>query len=134
MRSKNVLTFVTWFIVAAPIPRIIVHIVPPSGTPPTITSLTAGPDVLWPPNHKMVRVSLQVTATGDPSPDCRIDSTASNEPGTEDQWVVTGPLTVNLRAERTGSGNGRVYTIRVTCTNTSGIAAQTVRVGVPHDH
>ncbi len=133
MRTINVLTFVTGFILAAPIPRILVHVVPPSGTPPTITSLTAAPNVLWPPNHRMVPVSLQVTATGDPSPDCRIDSTASNEPGTEDQWI-TGPLTVNLRAERIGSGNGRVYTISVTCTNTSGIASQTIRVGVPHNH
>jgi hypothetical protein len=134
MKTRNVLTLLTGFIIAAPIPKILVHIVPPSGTPPTITSLTAAPNVLWPPNHKMVRVSLQVTATGDPSPDCRIDSTASNEPGSEEQTIITGPLTVNLRAERTASSNGRVYTISVTCTNTSGIASQIITVGVPHNH
>jgi len=94
------------------------------------------PEVLWPPNHKMVAVSLQVTATGDPSPECRIDSTTSNEPGTvpgEDDWVVTGSLTMDLRAERNGSGNGRVYTINVTCTNTSGAASRTISVSVPHN-
>jgi hypothetical protein len=36
--------------------------------PPSITSLTATPSILWPPNHKMVAVSLTVSATGDPVP------------------------------------------------------------------
>ena len=31
-------------------------------TPPSISSVTATPDVLWPPNHKMVPVSVAVTA------------------------------------------------------------------------
>jgi hypothetical protein len=136
MKIVNVVTFVTWFTVAAAIAQR-VHIVPQSGTPPTITALTAGPDVLWPPNHQMVPVSLQVNSTGDPSPECRIDSATSNEASTipgEHAWVVTGPLAVNLRAERTGSGNGRVYTISVTCTNASGSASQSIGVTVPHNH
>jgi hypothetical protein len=136
MRIVSMIIFVTWFTVASASSQRIHFVNPPSQTPPAITSLTVDPAVLWPPNHKMVPVSLQVTATGDPSPECRIGSTASNEPGTvpgEDDWVVTGSLTLDLRAERAGSGNGRVYTINVTCTNTSGSASRTITVNVPHN-
>ena len=137
MRIIIVIALVTSFTLAVAIPQRIHFVRPPSETPPMITSLTVDPDVLWPPNHKMVPVSLQVTATGDPSPECRIDSMTSNEPSIipgKDDWVVTGPLAVNLRAERTGYGNGRVYAISVTCTNTSGSASQTASVNVPHNH
>jgi len=136
MRIVSVIIFVTWFTVAAAIPQRIHFVNPPSETPPAITSLTVDPAVLWPPNHKMVPISLQVTATGDPSPECRIDSATSNEPGIvtgEDDWVVTGSLTMDLRAERAGSGNGRVYTINVTCTNTSGSVSRRISVNVPHN-
>lgn len=144
MKNMIVVTFVAWFTVAAAIPQGLIQfprgpveiIGTPSGTPPTITSVTAAPNVLWPPNHKMVPVSLQVSATGDPSPECRINSVRSNEasvtPG-EDEWVAAGTLTVNLRAERADSGNGRVYSIDLTCTNTSGSASQTITVNVPHN-
>ncbi len=41
---------------------------------------------------------------------------------------------VQLRAERAGTGNSRVYTITITCTNSAGQASsQTVTVAVPHD-
>jgi hypothetical protein len=108
------------------------------GSPrPTITSLSATPNVLWPPNHSMVPVSLAATASdsSDPAPVCEITSVESNEPVARDpDWVVTGPLTVNLRAERAGSGTGRVYTVTVTCTNASHLSAtETVTVTVPHD-
>jgi hypothetical protein len=41
---------------------------------------------------------------------------------------------VKLRAERSGSGNGRIYTITITATDASGnIGIATVTVLVPHD-
>ena len=66
---------------------------------------------------------------------------SSNEPvnGTGDgdtapDWVITGNLTVDLRAERSGTGSGRVYTITVRCTDASGNSStKTVTVTVPHD-
>lgn len=98
-------------------------------TPPAIESIAASPNVLWPPNHKMVEVTLNVSAIDncDVAPFCEVISVSSNEPenglGDDDtapDWKITGPFTVNLRAERSGTGSGRIYTITVQCTDESG--------------
>jgi hypothetical protein len=109
----------------------------PLTSPPTITALTATPAILWPPNNKMVAVALNVTASDGTAtrPTCAITSVVSNEPdaGTVD-WALTGPLALTLRAERLGSGTGRLYTITVTCSDASPFTAtQDVTVTVPHD-
>lgn len=108
-------------------------------TPPAITHLVASPSSLWPPNHKMVDVTVEVTAvdTADPAVVSRIISVSSNQPinGTGDgdtapDWSITGPRTVKLRAERAG-GNERIYTITVEARDASGntaTATVTVRV------
>jgi hypothetical protein len=105
-------------------------------TPPTIAGLMAAPNVLWTPNHKMVPVALSLSAsdTCGAAPACGIAAVASNEPVSNPagDWAVTGPLTVNLRAERLGSGSGRVYEITVACTDASGNTwTGTVGVTVP---
>jgi len=117
-------------------------------TPPNIGALRARPNVLRPPNHKMVPVTLEASAADicDTTPRCRIISVTSNEPVTRSEnedkdgdthapdWVITGALTVDLRAERGGEEGGRVYTITVRCTDDSGNrSTKTVRVTVPHD-
>ncbi len=112
-------------------------------TGPVISSASADPDVLWPPNHKMraVTVSVSVSDACDANPTCEIVDVPSNEPengkgdgNTASDWELTGPLTVDLRAERSGRGDGRVYTITVECSDTSGNPSQTtVEVKVPHD-
>jgi len=112
-------------------------------TPPTITSVTANPNTLWPPNHKMVPVTVSATTSDNctAAPVCKITSVASSEPvnGTGDgdtapDWQITGNLTVNLRAERAGNGSGRVYTIAVQCADASNNnSSQTVTVTVPHN-
>ena len=110
--------------------------VAPSCTPPTITALAASPSTLWPPNHKMVPVAITATTSnGCGGVTCRIASVASNEPpGPDGDWVVTGALSVNLRAERAGLGFGRVYTVTVQCSDTAGnTVTRTVTVTVPHD-
>ena len=111
--------------------------------PPTIQSISASPSVLWPVNHKMVKVTLAVSATDnrDPAPVCKILRVTCNEavngPGdgkSQPDWEITGALTVNLRAERCGTGSGRVYAVCVECKDASGNAATgTVEVTVPHD-
>jgi hypothetical protein len=111
-------------------------------------SLVATPSVLWPPNNKMVSVTVTVGApTGCPSASCKIVSVASNQGGDNEgddeddhedkrgpDWVITGDLTVNLRATRSGGEGARVYTITVQCTDASGATStKTVTVTVPHD-
>lgn len=91
-------------------------------TAPAVTSISATPNVLKTPNHKMVPVTVSVTATDavDAAPVARITGVSSNEPqnGTGDgdtapDWKLTGPLTLELRSERAGKGTGRIYTIAV---------------------
>ena len=110
--------------------------------PPTITDITAMPDTLWPPNGKMVPVTLKVTGADvcDSTPACQITSVTSNEPGSAvpgdrwPDWKIIGAAGLELRAERLGKGNGRVYTITVECADASGNRSQgTVEIGVPHD-
>jgi hypothetical protein len=108
-------------------------------TAPQITVATANPSVLWPPNHKMVPVTLTVQATDalDPAPSIQIVSVSSNQPvnGTGDgdttpDWVITGPLTLQLRSERS-HGVDRVYTITVSATDLYGnVGTATIAVRV----
>jgi hypothetical protein len=109
--------------------------------PPTISGASADPASLWPPDHKMRSVTVTATVEDDqdPNPTLSILSVSSNEPeeGTGDgdtpgDWTITGALTVDLRSERSGSGNGRVYTITLVATDASGNESfETVDVVVP---
>ncbi|MBV8518046.1 MAG: HYR domain-containing protein [Acidobacteria bacterium] len=108
-------------------------------TPPVVTSTTASPNSIWPPNHKMVNVTVTVNAIDavDLTPTSRIIGVTSNQPingpgdgNTNSDWVITGPLTLQLRAERAGS-NDRVYTITVETKDDAGNATtSTVKVTV----
>ena len=108
---------------------------------PVFKTLTASTSELWPANHKMVALSLTVDLVDllDPAPAARIVGVTSNEPvdGSDDghtapDWEITGPLTLNLRAERSGTGTGRIYTIEVEAADAGGnTTRQTVSVFVP---
>ena len=110
-------------------------------TPPSITSLAADPNSLWPANHKMVPVFLVISAIDNCSPTVisQIIDVRSNEPvdglgdgDTAPDWLITGPLTLNLRAERSGNGAGRIYTITIECRDAAGNKATgIVTVKVP---
>jgi hypothetical protein len=112
-------------------------------TAPNIENIKANPSILWPPNHKMVPINVDVTAIDncDPNLDCRIINVASNEPvnglgdgDTSPDWEITGLLSVNLRAERSGTGTGRIYTITVLCKDASGNSStRCIDVLVPHN-
>jgi hypothetical protein len=110
-------------------------------TAPVITKATATPSQLWPPNHRMVPVTIDVSLAGACNDACRITGVTSSEPGNEKgkgkrerDWVVVGPLTVQLRAERSGGASQRIYTIALSCADAAGNqTAGTVLVTVPHD-
>jgi hypothetical protein len=102
-------------------------------TPPTISGTSASPSVLWPPNHKMIDVTINYKATDDcGSVTCKLGVTSNQ--GTSSDWQIIDAHHVRLRAERTGGGSGRVYTIAITRTDSSNnSSSQTVTVIVPHD-
>jgi uncharacterized pyridoxamine 5'-phosphate oxidase family protein len=114
-------------------------------TPPEI-SVSVSPDVLWAPNHKMVDIQAAVTIhdVGDPNPNWKLVSITSNEPeegpGKKHSPDIMGhelgtpDLEFQLRAERLGQGDGRVYTITYQATDSSGnsVSAEAI-VFVPHD-
>ncbi len=111
---------------------------------PVIHNLSASPNNLWPPNHKMKDVAVNYTTTDNcPGPiiGCSI-SVTSNEPvnGTGDgdtapDWIVIDDHHVKLRAERAGGGNGRIYTITTTCHDQYGnTSSGTTTVTVNHDN
>jgi hypothetical protein len=116
-------------------------------TPPTLT-VGASPSVLWPPNHRMVDVTATVTAQdvcGTPA--ITLVSIGSNEPddapGGEDGTTAgdvqgaaigTADASFQLRAERAGTGPGRVYTATYRADDGHGnTVARSAAVLVPHD-
>jgi len=105
----------------------IVDTVPPS------MSLNLSPDILWPPNHKMRDISAAISVSDgcDPNPQVKLVSVVSNEPdnGAGDGNTVndiqntdigSDDRSFSLRAERSGTGTGRVYTVTYSVTDGSG--------------
>lgn len=116
-------------------------------TPPVIV-LNVNSIALWPPNHKdsTVNVTDLVASASDlcdPSVNINsvvIASVSSDEPNnsagdgntTNDIVIAPGCKSVQLRAERMGGGNGRVYTITFQVTDGSGNSTTaTAQVTVP---
>lgn len=115
---------------------------------PVITPAT-NPIMLWPPNHKYVTINLSqcVAAVSDNCADLTagnvmISKVTSDEPedalgggdgNTENDIVIAGDCqSVQLRSERLGSGNGRVYTIHLSLNDGNGnVGTATRLVTVP---
>lgn len=90
--------------------------------PPAIQSLVASPNVLRPPNKKLDPVTIIVkdTDTCDPSPVCSITGVTANAgPAPAGSVVITGPLTLELRAAGNG-GHALTYIVSVTCNDAHG--------------
>lgn len=110
-----------------------------TGTPPQIGDITASKTTLWPANHQMHDIALNYTVSGGCGAVTTKVTVSSNEPvnGTGDgdtapDWEVVNNKLVRLRAERSGNGKGRYYTITVTATDMAGkTASQTIVVEVP---
>ena len=111
-------------------------------TPPTVT-VTVSPGVLWPPNHKMVLLDTKVAAVDDtdPAPIVSLVGVTVNEPddgqgdgSTSNDVVIDEAGHIYVRAERSGSGNGRFYTITYKAVDDSGNTGfGSVDVVVPHN-
>jgi hypothetical protein len=103
---------------------------------PSVTSI-------WPPNHALVPVSILGITDPDASNfTLRVTGVTQDEPTNglgdgdtaPDAMITIGAKadSVNLRAERAGNGNGRVYRISFTATDLEGSCNGTVKVTVPH--
>ena len=111
--------------------------------PPVILAARVDPSVLWPPNHAMRPVTITIDARDicDAQIACSIASITSEEAGnakgdgnTTPDWRITGALTAELRAERSGIGGGRRYSLTVRCVDDSGnFATRVLMVDVTHD-
>jgi hypothetical protein len=120
--------------------------------PPEI-SLSVTPNILWPPNHNMIPISPVVTVIDncDSNPQVQLKSITMDEgditntfdPNYDSTVVdgktlgdiqVDGSGNIYLRAERSGTGDGRVYTITYTATDASGNSTTaSATVTVPHN-
>jgi hypothetical protein len=104
-------------------------------TAPVIAALTASPNTIWPPNNKMVAVTLTAQASDAVGVlALHIVSVSANESVSPSAMRVTGPLALELLADRDGNGSGRLYTIIVEARDSAGNAStRAVTVSVPHD-
>ena len=116
---------------------------PPQNKPPVCTNATASPNALWPPNHKYVTITVggvtdpdgdavTITITG-VTQDEALNGLGSGDTS-PDAAKGSQSNQVQVRAERAGTGNGRVYRIAFTASDgKGGSCTGMVKVGVPHD-
>lgn len=114
--------------------------------PPDILSMTAKPSRLWPPNHKMnnIEITYEVADLCDPQASCHIVDILSSEPldsngdgyTTDMDMKIINDHLVQLRAERSGTGSDRVYTVWLECTDSTAgnTSRKSVEILVPHDN
>ena len=107
---------------------------------------TVSPSILWPPDHKMRSVMIKTNAADNSGNVTLAASVVSSEPPNIDSDgntildftapVInqdTGEITLDLRVERQGKGDGRIYTITITATDDSGNSSSSeVKVVAPH--
>jgi NHL repeat/HYR domain len=107
---------------------------------PVCAAATADPGSLWPPSHKFVPIAVGNVTTADRGASAiAVTGVFQDEPTNGlgdgdtaiDAVVVDGAAQV--RAERDGGGDGRVYYINFQATTDGGSCTGTVTVGVPKD-
>ena len=132
-------------------------------TDPVVTIISVNPEELWSPNHRMVPViilieaedictetdqlEVVVTVTSNEPDDDKGDGAFTGDVDGEDGFIAPVPVicvfdeeagcfvcSFELRAERAGVGDGRVYTIEAECKDASqNTATDTAEVTVAHD-
>lgn len=113
-------------------------------TPPELAFMVEDTE-LWPPNHKMrlVASGISISDIADSSPTLDIAVTSNEhvngrgDGNTDSDWNIIdngdGTFDVEVRAERSGNGNGRTYTITIGGADASGnTVEETIEVTVPH--
>ena len=111
-------------------------------TPPDVTNAHADVPVLWPPDHKMIQVHILGVNDAQNNATITITKVTQDEPtnglgdgDTPIDAIISGD-SVLLRAERSGKGDGRVYSVTFTASDPETIAlgnspTATIKVMVP---
>jgi hypothetical protein len=116
---------------------------------PPVVRLKAEPAYLWPPNHDMrnveIKARVQDRCSGADGFSAELISVKSNEPDNgngdgntlndiQGADIGSDDRNVQLRAERAGGGDGRIYTLTYRITDGSGNETNAeAKVYVPHD-
>jgi hypothetical protein len=122
-----------------------IHIEVESTSVPTLAP-TVKPGILWPPNHQMVDIIIEANAKAACPVELNAEVTSNEAPEglgdgqTNPDWTepeidrVNGVIYLQLRAERSGRGKGRTYTVSITATDCYGNSSkEDVKIIVPHD-
>jgi hypothetical protein len=117
----------------------------PHNRAPNVTAAYPSTDVLWPPNSKFVDVSIlgvsdpdgdevTITVTAVSSDESSVSEKGSGGKNHAPDALGVGTDTVSLRAERSGTGNGRVYVVYFKAADGRGGETEgSVIVMVPHN-
>ena len=110
--------------------------------PPECANATPSKPSIWPPNHRFVPIN--VTGVSDPDGDLisisiesifqdeAVNGEGDGDVGPDGRGVGSG--TAEVRAERAGKNNGRVYLISFSADDgNGGTCSASVQGGVPHD-
>jgi len=116
-------------------------------TAPTLAPV-ANKTILWPANHDLVDIQISANAHDDSSLPVLLTASVTSDEAisglgsgdTAPDWTPvtvnqdTGEISFQLRAERSGSGDGRTYEVTIVAQDAAGnSSAATVQIIVPHD-
>ena len=112
--------------------------------PPDCSEAYSSIQEIWPPNHKYVDIEIMGVTDPDGDPvtititgitqDEPVDAVSNGDGKTSPDGTGVGSGTACVRAERQGTGNGRVYEISFTATDPAEAKCSgSVTVCVPHD-
>ena len=113
--------------------------------PPNCSAAAVDVRRLWPPNHKMHKITVSGVTDPDPgdtvtlavvgvTQDEPVNGLGDGDTSPDAQLTSPPSKSVSVRAERAGGRDGRVYRLEVTATDSFGAMCNAVlTVGVPHD-
>ena len=104
-------------------------------TPPVITGLPAETCSIWPPNKRLTQIAAvsAADAVSGATPGSLSIQVNSNEPVAPTDISIANNI-VRVSADRSGSGNGRIYTVIVQAADAAGnTTTATGTCSVPHD-
>lgn len=142
LEQRVVITGLSWFTPAGSYADYDYVRLQPTNEPPDCSQAYPNTSTLWPPSHLFVPVDIMGVTDPDEDPVAiTIDSIWQDEPVdtfgdgrfTPDGMGV-GTATASVRAERSGTADGRVYHVSFTAADgQGGTCSGVVQVSMPHD-